>query len=90
MSQLGERFLTERKDDKNALFCFILGKNAGKCMQIFLKQLAQLRQSSPEYKAKLVRIIKISLILHELCDVDKVFLDGLDLIGLQLAYKALA
>lgn len=90
MSQLGDRFLNERKDESNALLCYMLAKNATKSMQIFRKQLEALPKNSKQFKTKLVKLIKVSLILYDLCQVDIQFEEDLDYLALQLAYKAIA
>lgn len=63
---LGDRFLQEKKDEANALLCFIAGKNTDKCINIYRNQLKTLNPKSALYHQRLVFFIKSALILEQL------------------------
>lgn len=93
MIQLGDRFLNEKKDEKNALLCFILSENLDRCMMQYLKQLESINPRTAAYKTKLTKVLKICIELRDMpgsYGEGAQFKEGMDFLALNLSYKALA
>ena len=43
---IGDRFIQEKKDEMNALLCYITGKNTDKCINIYRNQLKSINPKS--------------------------------------------
>lgn len=66
INNLGERFLSELKDEDSAILCFIISTNFGKLAEIYYERIQNLRFNSLERKQELVRYLEIMIVLNQL------------------------
>ncbi|KRX05918.1 WD40-repeat-containing domain [Pseudocohnilembus persalinus] len=66
LNDLGDRFIQEKKDEKSAIYCYILGNNFNKITEIYYKNILSLRYGSLNRKTLITNYLQILVVLNRI------------------------